>query len=100
MTVHTSSERVRRPVKYDNDSYVRDYSRWQQRVRTSRHWRHAGLLVHGRALAFVQAGIVLAERPAGRKPWSRGRRVTPGPAGLAGQAFSLCFRVFLPDVVG
>ena len=29
-----------------------------------------------------------------------GRCATPGPTGLAGQAFSLCFRVYLPDVGG
>ena len=28
------------------------------------------------------------------------RRATPGPARLAGQTFILCFRVYLPDVVG
>jgi hypothetical protein len=29
-----------------------------------------------------------------------GRCAPPGPTGLAGQAFSLCSRVYLPDVVG
>jgi hypothetical protein len=65
-----------------------------------RHWRRAGLLVHGWPLACVQAGIVVTERPAGRKPWSRGRRATAGPSGLPGLAFIFCFRVYLPDVLG
>ena len=52
------------------------------------------------ALACVQTGIVVTERPAGRKPWSRGRCVPPGSARLAVPAFIFCFRVYLPDVVG
>ena len=40
---------------------------------------------------LTRQGIVVTERPAGRKPWSRGRRARPGPARLTGQAFILCF---------